>query len=139
MGDPMHGTASVHVDAAPEQVWALVSDVTRMGEWSPETYEAAWVDGATGPAIGARFEGRNKRGWVKWSSTCTVTASEPGREFAFVVGTAEKPVTRWRYEFTPVAGGTDVTETWESVHYGFFVKLFASPAKRTQKLDNDIA
>ena len=63
------GEASVRVAAAPEKVYELVSDVTRMGEWSPETTSAEWIDGATGPAVGARFKGRNRNGVARWSTT----------------------------------------------------------------------
>ena len=49
------GEVSLHMAAPPEQVWALVSDVTRIGEFSPETFEAQWTHGATGPVVGARF------------------------------------------------------------------------------------
>ena len=73
--------------ATPDEVWALVSDVTRIGTFSPETFEAEWLDGATGPAVGARFRGhvkRNGRGPVYWT-TCEVTASEAGRSFGFDV------------------------------------------------------
>jgi hypothetical protein len=102
--------------AAPaDQVWALVSDVTRIGEFSPETFEAEWLDGATGPRSGARFRGHVKRnGWgpVYWT-TCTVVACEPGREFAFGVGEPGKALNTWRYELQPAADGTDVTESFE--------------------------
>jgi uncharacterized protein YndB with AHSA1/START domain len=82
------------MDETPERVWELVSDVTRIGRYSPETFEAEWLDGADGPAVGARFRGhvkRNGRGPVYWT-TCTVTAAEPGREFSFGVGDADKPL-----------------------------------------------
>ena len=103
--------------AAPaELVWDLVSDVTRIGEFSPETFEAQWLDGASGPRVGARFRGhvrRNGLGPVYWT-TCTVTASEAGREFAFSVGgPGRTTVNTWRYQLEPVAGGTDVTESLE--------------------------
>ena len=68
-----------------DRVWDLVSDVTRIGEFSPETFEAEWLGGATGPAVGARFRGhvrRNGRGPVYWT-VCTVTACDPGRQFGF--------------------------------------------------------
>ena len=104
-------STTLHIDAPPERVWALVSDVTRVGEWSPETVGAEWLDGAHGPAVGARFKGRNKRRG-SWSTTCTVTAAEPGREFAFSVG---KDETRWRYQFAPDGGGCNVTESFEIV------------------------
>ncbi len=107
---------TVHFAAPPAEVWDLVSDVTRIGEFSPETFEARWLDGASGPQAGARFRGhvrRNGRGPVYWT-TCTVTASEPGREFAFAVnGPGEVVVNTWRYRLTPNGDGTDVTESFE--------------------------
>lgn len=74
-----------------------MSDVTRVGEWSPENVGGMWLDGATAPVVGARFKGTNRRGRTKWSTTCEVIAAAPGREFAFVTGTSIKPQTRWRY------------------------------------------
>lgn len=101
--------------AAPaEKIWALLSDVTRIGRYSPETFEAEWLDGATGPAVGARFRGhvkRNGKGPTYWT-TCTVTASEPGREFAFGVGSPSKPLNVWSYRLEPAGDGTDVTESF---------------------------
>jgi len=57
----MQDSVTVHMDASPEAVRALVSDVTQIGRYSPETFEAEWLDGATGPAVGARFRGHVKR------------------------------------------------------------------------------
>jgi len=105
-------SASAVVDAPPEKVWGMVADVTRMGEWSPECQSGEWV-GATGPEVGAVFKGHNKRGLVKWTTTCTVTECEPGRVFAFAVGKAESPDNIWRYSFVPSGDGTMVTETCE--------------------------
>jgi uncharacterized protein YndB with AHSA1/START domain len=115
MSDEMHESVTVHMAAPPERVWDLVSDVTRIGRYSPETFGAEWIEGATGPALGARFRGhvnRNRRG-IKYSTTCTVTACEPGRKFAFGVGAAGKPPTSvWGYEIAPADGGCDVTESF---------------------------
>ncbi|HRW36457.1 MAG TPA: SRPBCC family protein, partial [Aquihabitans sp.] len=75
----MHDSVTVHMDASPADVWALVADVTRIGEFSPETFEAEWLDGATEPAVGARFRGhvkRNGRGPIYWSP-CEVVECEP--------------------------------------------------------------
>src|SRR3984885_1462200 len=111
----MRGAVTLHMAAAPERIWALVSDVTQIGRYSPETFEAEWLDGATGSVVGARFRGhvkRNGKGPVYWT-TCTVLACEPGREFAFGVGAAGKPLNTWRYVLTPADGGTDVTESFE--------------------------
>jgi hypothetical protein len=108
--------------AAPaDRVWDLVSDVTRIGEFSPETFEAQWLDGATGPRAGARFRGhvrRNGRGPVYWT-TCTVTVADPEREFGFSVGGLGSSIANtWRYLLEPAPAspgepGTDVTESFE--------------------------
>ena len=70
-----------------------MSDVTNTSRFNAETFEAEWIDGSTGPEVGARFRGhvkRNGRGPTYWTK-CTVIACEPGREFTFVVGTPEEP------------------------------------------------
>ena len=111
----MRGSVTVHMDASSDQIWDLVSDVTKIGRYSPETFEAEWLDGATGPAVGARFRGHVKRnGWgpTYWT-TCTVTKCEPGRNFAFGVGSADKPLNVWSYRLEPSGEGTDVTESFE--------------------------
>ena len=102
--------ATTAIAASPDRVWALVSDVTQMGRWSPETTSAAWRD-ADGPRVGARFKGSNKRKGG-WSTTCTVTACEPGRRFAFAVGRGE---TTWDYAIVPTADGCELTESFAIV------------------------
>lgn len=114
---PLGGEVSVTMAVSPEKVWALVSDVTRIGEFSPETFEAKWSSGATGPAVGARFKGHVKRngvGPVYWTP-CTVTkcvepsADEPGI-FEFGVGLDTNPINTWGYRLEPSPEGTTVTE-----------------------------
>lgn len=112
----MRGSVTVHMAASADRVWDLVSDVTRIGEFSPETFEAQWLGGATGPALGARFRGhvrRNGRGPAYWT-VCTVVACQPGREFAFEVGGPRRStLNTWRYRLEPGPGGTAVTESFE--------------------------
>lgn len=108
------GSASTHVAADPDRVWQCLSDVTALARWSPEGTTARWLDDASGPVVGAQFKGSNKRGWSRWSTTCTVTESEPGRVFAFAVGA--KPDTVWRYEISPSEGGCEVTESYTLHH-----------------------
>ncbi|HWJ98846.1 MAG TPA: SRPBCC family protein [Acidimicrobiales bacterium] len=112
----MQDSVTVHMDATPAEVWALVSDVTRIGEFSPETFEAEWLDGATGPEVGARFRGhvkRNEKGPVYWT-TCEVLVCEPEQEFTFGVLTNGQLLNTWGYRLEAVEGvegrGTDVTE-----------------------------
>jgi uncharacterized protein YndB with AHSA1/START domain len=116
-------SVTLRLDAPIAKVWELVSDVTHIGRFSPETFEAEWLDDATGPAEGVRFRGhvrRNGRGPVYWT-TCTIVRCDPGREFAFVVGKPDKKMMTWGYHLTPVADlpadsppATDVTEFYES-------------------------
>jgi uncharacterized protein YndB with AHSA1/START domain len=127
--------------AAPaDRVWDLVSDVTRIGEFSPETFEAEWLDGATGPRPGARFRGhvrRNGRGPVYWT-TCTVTAAEPEREFAFsVAGLGGATANTWGYSLEPTADGTDVTESFElpATLVNRIYWLLGGPARLRTNLD----
>lgn len=130
------GSASVHVDAPADRLYGLVSDVTRMGEWSPETVSCVWLDGATGPAVGARFRGSNRDGFLRWSTKPIVEVADPGREFTFSTQLRKggKKITRWRYRFTPDATGTTVEESWEEVGtIPVFSRLFVS-AKRTAAL-----
>jgi uncharacterized protein YndB with AHSA1/START domain len=108
----MQDSVTVHIDAPPEKVWALVSDVTRIGEFSPETFEAEWLGDATGPEVGARFRGhvkRNGKGPTYWAE-CGVTKVEPNRVFEFGVGPNGKVINTWGYELEPSGDGTDVTE-----------------------------
>lgn len=102
----------MEIQAAPERVWELVTDVTNMGRWSPECHRCEWTDGATGPAIGATFKGWNKRGLVRWSTVSTVVTADEPREFAWEV---DKSKMRWGYRFEPSGEGTRVTEYRDEV------------------------
>ena len=103
------------MDATPEAVWGLVSDITNTGRFSPETFEAEWLGDASGPAVGVRFRGhvlRNGRPPAYWTE-CRITECEEGRVFAFdVLGPGESVANSWRYEFEPDDGGTQVTESF---------------------------
>jgi hypothetical protein len=108
-------SVTVHIAAPPDAVWALVSDITNTGRFNAETFEAEWLEGSTGPDVGARFRGhvkRNGRGPTYWTK-CTVVTCEPGREFTFVVGTPKNHPMTWGYRFEPAGDGTDVTEFYE--------------------------
>lgn len=118
----MEGQATIHIRATAETVFALVSDVTRMGEWSPETVHCEWVEGATGPTVGAKFKGTNKLGFYKWSTTPTVTECVPGKVFAFDAGGTE-----WRYSFTEAEGGTSVTESFKTGEAKGISRVYSLP------------
>lgn len=108
--DPGHpgDRASVRIAAPAERIYALLSDPAQMGSLSPECVGGSWLDGATAPAVGARFKGRNKRGIARWSTTNQVVAAEPGRAFAF---RTKQSGVEWRYELEPDGDGTVVIES----------------------------
>ena len=99
---------SVTIAASADILHAMVSDVTRMGEWSPVCKECWWEDDSRG--VDSWFTGRNVTETKTWETRSKVVADEPGREFAFAVNGDR---TRWGYTFTPTDGGTVVTESWE--------------------------
>jgi uncharacterized protein YndB with AHSA1/START domain len=109
-------TASVAVQAPPDLVYAMVSDVPRMPEWAVECEHNTWLGRDTGPRVGARFRGHNHRGPFHWWTLATVTAAEPGRRFAFRVTSFGLPVAEWAYDIEATDGGCVVTEsTWYQV------------------------
>lgn len=110
----MQGSVTVSIAAPAERIWQLIADVRNTGKFSPETFEAEWLDGATGPALGARFRGhvrRNEIGPVYWT-TCRVTACDPGREFGFEVLAGDRAVNNWHYRLRPSGSATEVTESF---------------------------
>jgi len=110
-----HDSVSVDIAAPPEKVYVLVSDITRMGEWSPECRSCKWARGATGPAAGARFRARNKgRRGPSWFNTPTVTVADPGREFAFNRSGPGIGSYTWRYRLEPTPTGTLLTESYDA-------------------------
>lgn len=111
----MHDAVTLHIDAPAETLFDLVANIENTGRFSPETFEAEWLDGASAPAVGVRFRGhvkRNGRGPVYWT-TCRIVACERPREFAFAVEGGGRTVNTWRYTFEPVEGGTEVTESFQ--------------------------
>ena len=116
MDSPNTGLAAVHILASPAAVYVLISDVTRMGEWSPEAQAGEWRDDATGPVEGPRFRGTNGRR-LTWKTIATITATVAGADFAFAIGknASASPETTWRYTLTAAGDGTDVSESFEIV------------------------
>jgi len=107
------GRAQTDINAPANVLYDLVSDVSRMGEWSPECRRCVWIDGATGPAVGARFKGSNRRGLFRWSTKPRVVVADAGREFAFVTTYLGSDMTKWTYHFESAPSGATVTESFE--------------------------
>lgn len=103
---------SVQIAATPEQVFAVVSDLVQMGRFSLENQGGTWVGQSTGPALGARFKGRNRQGRTSWSTTATVVEFEPPTTFTFAVTYFGINVSRWSYVIAAEAGAVRLTQTW---------------------------
>ena len=101
--------ASISIAAPPERVWDMVSDITRMGEWSPGSTGGRWILGASGPAAGARFLGFNKRGFARWFTTCRVTEAQRPAAFAFRV--LENKM-QWGFRLSPTGDGGTLLTQW---------------------------
>ena len=111
----LNDSVSIEIAASPDAVYALVSDITRMGDWSPECVECAWTKGATGPAVGAKFKAKNKGGrGPGWANTPTVTVADPGREFAFNRSGPGVGSYTWRFMLEPSPTGTRLTESFDA-------------------------
>lgn len=139
---PRSKTAEVVVPAAPQAVWAVLLDVTRVGEWSHEATGGRWVRG-TG-AVGDVFRGTNRLGRLRWSRKCTVTASDAPTRFSYVTdGGPAGDATEWTFELAEVAGGTRIRETYRIVKMPrvlefFVVRLMPSHLDRTEAMGGDL-
>jgi uncharacterized protein YndB with AHSA1/START domain len=98
------------IAASPEAVYAAISDVTRMGEWSEECYACEWHDGFNGPVVGATFDGHNRNGEHEWTTQGSVIDAEPGRGFAFECRWMDFHYSTWGYRIEPTDSGSRVTE-----------------------------
>jgi hypothetical protein len=121
-----HDEVDIHFDADPASVYALVADVTRMVEFSPELLEIKWLVGATEAAVGVRFAARNKVSHgPAWTNKPVITVVEPNKEFAFERTEPFGGTVEWRYRFEPEGSGTRMTESYRVVkpigHIGWFI------------------
>ena len=137
----LQGSEKVLVQAAPEQVFELLCDVTRMGDWSPECFRCEWLGDTVRARRGARFRGHNRRGLMRWSTECTVTDYEPYRVFGFEtkppVGKAQS---RWRFDLEPDADGAVLRESFEVLWYvrPVFGLVFGGQSNRLVQLHEGV-
>ena len=103
--------AELLIDAPPAVVWPLVCDIQTPAQFSSEFQGGEWLDGATGPALGARFLGRNyhaARG--TWETVSTVCDFELERAFGWAVGDPARPAAHWRFTLEPAGSSTRITQ-----------------------------
>ena len=138
------GTATISINRPSGVVWAAVTDITRIGEWSPECRAGRWIAPATGPAVGARFEGDNiatvaGRTVKKWTTTSEVITCEAGTKFEFVA----EGFTTWCYEFAQEGTGTRLTESFRYESKGLqgfvYTKLLRRPKAMTKGMERTLA
>jgi uncharacterized protein YndB with AHSA1/START domain len=132
--------ASVTVAALPETVWAVISDVRRVGEWSGECRGCVWVEGADAPAPGARFRGRNRRGGVRWTRLNEVVLAD--RPHTLVWRTVARlpylDSTEWRVNLVADGAGTRISESFEVLKMSRLMERMlwvAMPAHRDRTAD----
>ncbi len=128
-------SASRDIAAPATQVWALVTNLERMGEWSNENHGGRWLGDATSAAVGAQFRGVNRNGIHRWSTRVTVTDLEPAEHFAFHVTYLGLPISAWSYSFETMPDGCRVTESWTDQRLGWFkpmAQLATGVADRTE-------
>lgn len=137
--------ADVVIRRPPEAVWAVVADVTRVGEWSDECLRCTWVEGAAGPVAGARFRGRNRRGGLRWSRLNEIVVADAPRELVWrTVPSGPYPDSvEWRITLCPEGDGTRVTESYRIVHIPklmeWVITAFFPPHRdRTSDLERDL-
>lgn len=118
-------SVSREVAAPPEVVWGLVSDLPRMGEWSPENDGGKWIGDATGPTTGAKFRGDNHNGGHSWKTVATVTDCDSPSTFNFSIKAALLPIAEWGFEIEPTEQGCTIKQHWTDRRPGFFKPIAA--------------
>jgi uncharacterized protein YndB with AHSA1/START domain len=132
----------VQLEATVQQVWEVISDVTRIGEWSHECCSARWLGDAAGPVPGARFRGRNRAGLARWARTCEIVGVDPPRELVWrTVPTLLFPdSTEWRIELEPREGGTQITQSFTVLRAPWLLdRLYAALIPAHQDRDARLA
>jgi uncharacterized protein YndB with AHSA1/START domain len=98
------------IAASPEAVFAAITDITRMGEWSPETRRAEWNEGFDQAEVGAQYTGHNQNGEKEWSIMATIVELVPSERFFFDCSSRDFVFAKWGYAIEPTATGCLVTE-----------------------------
>ncbi|MEV4348364.1 SRPBCC family protein [Actinoplanes sp. NPDC049596] len=109
-------TRRAWVGASPAFVYGLISDVSRIGQWSPKASAVAYDDGEQ-PRAGAWFSGHNVKDGRSWITRSQVVEAEPAQRFGFVVGGAADGIVRWDWTLLASGDGTEVRQSWRLLRY----------------------
>ena len=112
---PTHPSPSLHeeidVAAPPAAVWALVADVTRMAEWSPQFTSTRLSAGTPELGVGTRFTNRNVHGELVWTTHAEITRYDADEAIAFRV---DENWTTWTFELVATGSGTHLHQRREA-------------------------
>lgn len=147
MGNKLNrsGGAVLDVPVTPGQVWSVITDVTRIGEWSHECHAAQWLEGADRAVVGAQFRGSNQVRSNKWAKTCTITELQPDRRFVYQTRSSLKypGATEWTFVLEPTAEGCRIVQSFQIISLPKVVgwamgKMVPEHIDRTQALREDL-
>ncbi|MFK8023381.1 MAG: SRPBCC family protein [Ilumatobacter sp.] len=108
-------TVSRDIAASPSVVYAALTDISRMGEWSPETHSAEWNEGYDRAEVGARYVGHNRHGDNEWSIEAEIVDLVPDERFFFDCNSRGFVFSKWGYSIEATADGSRVTEHWQDL------------------------
>ena len=111
---PVHGSATVRIDASPDEVFAFLVDLEELPKLGPENQRCELLEGSSEVELGAKFRGFNRSGDYEWHADCEITVLEPGRRFAYLVPPAFEHATEWSYTIVPDGDGCIVTEAFHA-------------------------
>ena len=131
-------SVAVDIDADAERLYEMVSDLPRIGEWSPECERVEWEDDVKEPIEGTTFVGYNAVGpgrRIRYQRHGTVLTAEPGKAFSFITDEGGRPSTAWHYQFEPLGDGrTRVTEAYEVRWIPTWARILDVPTNRHKEL-----
>ncbi len=130
---------SREIAASPAAVFAALTDITRMGEWSPETVRAEWNDGATEAAVGATFTGHNRNGDKEWVTEATIVELVPDERFRFDCSVRGFVFSKWGYTLEPTEDGCLVTESAQDLRPESALEYSAQVSGVTDRLTHNRA
>jgi hypothetical protein len=131
-------SVELEIAADADTLYAMVSDLPRVGEWSPECESVTWEGDVNVPVEGTTFVGHNAVGpgrRIRYSRHGSVLTADPGREFTFITDEGGRPSTLWRYQFESMGDGrTRVTESYEVRWIPTWARILDVPTNRHKEL-----
>lgn len=131
-------SVSLDINADANVLYDMVSDLPRIGEWSPECESVTWEGDVTTPVVGTTGMGQNAVGpgrRIRYKRHVEVLAAERGKAFSFITDEGGKPSTAWHYTFEPLSDGrTRVTEGYEVRWIPMWARILDVPTNRHKEL-----